>query len=156
MCAPQPPSNLSPLACQSQKQTGTSTSNLKEKNTHLLCQKAGGSRPFLFYLFPGGWGCFAVSKSCLSCAATFIWKRTCSIQTLAAESWIFLVKTWYQNSQTALLKSKVSFPQAHYHWNTVELIQLIHSFLHFGGVFSVNHPPHAGKDAFYASGTRPL
>lgn len=46
-CALQPPSDLSPLAYQSQKQTDTSTPSLQEK-AHLLCQEAGGSTfPFL-------------------------------------------------------------------------------------------------------------
>lgn len=57
-CAPQLPSNLSPLAHQSREHTGTSTPNL-EHEAHLLFQEAVCSRLSLPHLFPG----FAVLKA---------------------------------------------------------------------------------------------
>lgn len=108
MCAPQPPSNLSPLACQSQKQkTSTSTSNLKEKS-HLLCQKAGGSRPFIFNLCHGSFPWCVAVLSALYCYI-YMKKNLYNPNTLLRAEHAH-VKTCYHHSHTALLKSKAFLP----------------------------------------------
>lgn len=115
MCAPQPPSNLSPLACQSQKKTNTSTSNPTEK-TPPAVSKGRWKQTFSFPPFPWCIRLFCSLKAqVLSALYCYICMKKNLYNPNTAESW----KCFCQTPDIIIhilhyWNLKLSFPKVHW------------------------------------------